>query len=171
MIAIRRLLFLSLLNVSIVSCEQHAKIIVQDVRITESVDDVAPPAPEEVSHFKTLQDWLVNVCDSSKPQKTIDKFKLGIFEGENEKILYLVGTNTYKEGENQSAIRIEFEPAHNYLLLPEKEYNLAHKELVDKLTGQLKDFTNTSTFQNSFLTKANTVVFETNGQVIWKKGS
>ncbi|MBV4360163.1 hypothetical protein [Pinibacter aurantiacus] len=152
------------------ACEQHGKIIVQDVRITESVDDLAPPAPEEISHFKTLQDWLVNICDNSKPEKKIDKFKLGLFEGKDEKILFLVGTNTYKEGEHQSATRIEFEPAHNYLKLPERDYNsLAHDELVNKLISQLKDFANTNTFENSFLSKANSIVFETNGTIIWSK--
>jgi hypothetical protein len=154
------------------SCEQHSKVTVENIMITESEEEVDPPVDEQISHFKTLQDWLINICDSSKPTKNIDKFKLGIFEEEKEKILFLVGTNTYKEGENRSSTRIEFEPSHNYLLLPGKDYNkLSHIELVNKLTTQLKDFANTSTFQNSFLTKANTVVFETNGQIIWKKGS
>lgn len=171
MIAIRRILLLCLITALITSCEQHGKVIVENIVITESEEEVDPPVDEQISHFKTLQDWLVNVCDSSKSTKNIEKFKFGLFEGKDEKTIYLVGTNTYKEGEHNSSTRIEFEPAHKYLLLPKAEYNnLSHEELVNKLTTQLKDFTNTNTFQNSFLNKANTVLFETNGQVIWKNG-
>ncbi|MDH7460776.1 hypothetical protein QEG73_05780 [Chitinophagaceae bacterium 26-R-25] len=172
MIAIRSVLLASLIALSGMACEQHAKITVENVQIIESEEDVEPPAPQQVSHFKTLQDWLVDICENSKPEKKIDKFKLGLFEGKDEKILYLVGTNTYKEGDRQSATRIEFEPAHNYLKLPESDYNsLVHDELVNKLTRQLKDFTNTSPFENSFLSKANTIVFETNGTIIWSKAN
>jgi hypothetical protein len=173
MIRIRKFIFTPLIVLVTMSCEQHAKIKVENVTIVETEDDVDPPPPELTSKFKTLQDWLDNICDSSKPKKSIEKFKFGLFgSSTNDYVLFLVGTNTYKEGEHRSATHIEFEPTHNYLQIPKNEYkNLTQKQFEEKLTSQLKEFTKTSKFQNSFLAKANSIVYEPNGEVIWKKGS
>ena len=77
--------------------------------------------------------------------------------------------NTY-ETKDSLVTRIEFEPANTYLKLPETYYeNLGRQEVLEKLTSQLKDFANTESFKTSFLSKANIVVFQTNGQTIWSK--
>ncbi len=47
------------------------KVVVQDVVIEDVVDDVPPPPPHLTSNFKTLQDWLFNICDTEKPEKSI----------------------------------------------------------------------------------------------------
>ena len=143
--------------------------MVQHIHIEETEDDVGAPPPEFMSKFTTLRDWLDNVCNNNPPQKTIEKYTFGLFEGDDY-ILFLVGTNSYQDGPNQFATRIEFEPTGNYFQLPQDEYkDQTREQLIDKLTIQLTDFTNTNTFQNSFLSKANTIHFETNGQVIWEK--
>lgn len=89
---------------------------------------------------------------------------------QNDYTLVLVGENTYDEEKNRSITRIEFEPTNMYFELPKTYYkNLKREQLLKKLTSQLKDFTSTEEFKNSFFTKANIVVFETNGQTIWSK--
>jgi hypothetical protein len=143
------------------------KVIVHDVQIE---DDIEPPPPHLTSKFRTLQDWLFNICVNDKPKKSITKYKFGLFESSNDYTLVLVGMNTYDEGKNRSVARIEFEPTNMYFKLPEREYkNLNRDQLIEKLTSQLKDFANTEKFKTSFFTKANIVVFESNGQIIWLK--
>jgi hypothetical protein len=143
------------------------KVIVQEVRFEVVEDDIEPPPPHSVSKFRTLQDWLLNIC-KDKPQKSIAKYKLELFESLNDYKLVLVGLNTYEEGKNRSVTRIEFEPTNMYFKLPKTYYkNLSRGQLLDKLTLQLKEFTNTEDFKTSFFTKAKVIVFETNGQTIW----
>ena len=146
------------------------KARVQEVQFEVVEDDVEPPPPHLTSRFKTWQDWLHNICDKDKPQKPIAKYKFGLFESSNDYTLVLVGVNTYVEGKNRSVTRIEFEPANMYFKLPETYYeNLNREQLLDKLASQLKEFANTKKIKTSFFTKANIVVFETNGQTIWSK--
>jgi hypothetical protein len=150
--------------------KDSGKVIVQHVQIEVVEDDIEPPPPQFISKFRTVQDWLLNICDNDKPEKPIAIYKLGLFESPNDYTLVLVGVNTYEDGRNRSVTRIEFEPTNMYLKLPEAYYeNLNREQLLDKLTSQLKDFANTESFKTSFFSKANIVVFETNGQTIWSK--
>ena len=148
------------------------KVTVQEtLRFEEMIeDDVEPPPPNLISSFKTLQEWLFNICDKDKPQKPIVKYKFGLFESPNDYTVILVGINTYHEGEYRTIIRTEFEPTNMYFKLPETFYkNLNREQLLDRLTSELKRFANTEKFKTSFFTKANIVVFETNGKTIWSK--
>ncbi len=146
------------------------KFIVQDVSFEVIEDEIEPPPPRLISRFKTLQDWLLNICNNDNPKKSITKYKFGLFESPNDYTLILVGVNTYVEGKNRSVTRIEFQPINMYFKLPEKVYkNLNRDQLIDELNSQLKDFASTEKFKASFFTKANIVVFETNGQTIWSQ--
>ena len=152
--------------------KDSGKIIVQDVQLVEIVDmqdDVDLPPPNFISKFKTLQDWLINICDNDKPKQPIQKYKFGLFESTNDYTVFVAGVNTYSKG-NYRSIRIAFKPTNMYLKLP-KDYfeNLTREQLLDKLTSELKDFASTEKFKNSFFTKAGIVVLETNGQTIWSK--
>ena len=157
------------------SCTQQAKhdpgkLVVQDVQIEEVEDAMGPPPPHLTSRFKTLQDWLINICDKDKPQKPISKYTFGLFESANDYTLVLVGKNTYDESKNRSVTSIDFEPTNMYFKLPEAYYkSLNREQLLAKLTSQLRDFAKTEKFKTSFFTKASTVVFEANGQTIWSK--
>lgn len=150
--------------------KDSGKVITQTVTLQVSEDEIEPPLPPLTTKFKSLQDWLINICDNEKPKESIAKYKFELFESPNDYTIALIGVNTYNEGQNRSEIRIEFEPANMYFKLPEKEYkNLSRNLLVDKLTSQLQDFAGTEKFKTSFFTKANVVVFETNGQIIWSR--
>jgi len=142
-------------------------VVVQDIQLEDVME---PPPPSLISKFKTVQDWLVNICDKDKLQKPIEKYRFGLFESPNDYTLFLVGVNTYDEGKNRSSTRIEFEPTNMYFKLPKSYYeNLNRDQLLDKLTSQLKNFANTRKFKASFFTKATIVIFETNGLTIWSK--
>ncbi len=142
-------------------------LVVQDVMQEEIIE---PPPPGLISKFKTMQDWLVNICDHDKPKKSIAQYKVGLFESSNENTLVLVGVNIYDNGKNGSETRIEFEPKNMYFNLPKRDYeNLTRDQLLTKLSGQLKDFSKTMKFKTSFFTKADSFIFDPIGLTIWAK--
>lgn len=164
----------SLFTNLIMSCSQESKtesgkVEIKEVTLYDIVDDVEPPPPNFTSNFKTLQDWLFTICDDEKPEKSILNYNFGLFESSDDNIIYLVGVNKYDKGDT-SHTRIEFEPSNMYFQLPNSEYqNLGRDQILNKLTAQLKAFTNTEKFQNSFLAKANAIILESSGQTIWSK--
>ncbi|RYX85572.1 hypothetical protein EON73_02875 [bacterium] len=148
------------------------KIVVKHMQFTVTEDDVEPPPPNLTSKFKTLQDWLVNICINDKPKKSIAKYNFGLFESESPHTytVVLTGVNTYDEEKNDSRIRIEFTPKEMYFALPKTYYeNLNREQLLKKLISQLKSFSDTKEFKTSFFTQANVIVFDTTGQIIWSK--
>jgi len=150
--------------------KDSGKVIVEHGWFEVVEDDIGPPPTHLASKFRTLHDWLLNICYNDQPQKSIAKFTLNLFESPDDYTLVLVGVNTYDEGENRSVTRIEFEPTNMYFKLPRTYYkNLSREQLLDKLTLQLKRFTSTKKFKTSFFAKANIVIFQTNGQTIWSK--
>jgi hypothetical protein len=171
----RDLIFLSLLILPVMGRGQHpnndsGKVTVHEVLFEEIEEDVDPPPPHLTSKFRTLKDWLINICDNDKPQKPISTYKFGLFESANDYTLFLVGTNTYEEDQNRSVTRIEFQPTNMYYKLPQRSYKtLNRNQMIDKLSSQLKGFAKTEKFQASFFTQASTIIFTTNGQTIWSK--
>lgn len=144
------------------------KIIVQhgSFEVVEDVEE--PPPPNLVSKFATVKDWLLYVCEKDRPQKSISKYTVGLFESPNDYTLVLVGVNTYGEDKKRSVTRIEFEPTNMYFKLPGAFYqNLTREQLLDKITLELNDFAKTEKFKTSFFAKATLFVFQTNGQAIW----
>ena len=160
------------------SCTQKKKTESGKVEVKEVTlydyqvdDDVEPPPPNLTSNFKNLQEWLVNICDDKKPNKSIADYEFGLFESPDDYTIFLVGINRYKKGDT-SYTRIEFEPTNMYFPLPKGEYkNLNRDKLLNRLISQLKEFTETKKFKDSFFTDADKITFTTNGQTIWSKSN
>jgi hypothetical protein len=145
-------------------------IEIRSVESTVEIDDVGPPPPDFTSSFETLQEWLFSICDEEQPQKSIETYKFGLFEGEEDYTVSLVGTNKYQEDRNRLVINIDFEPEDTYFNLPDKEYkSLKREQVLERLTTQLKEFTKTDKFLHSFLAKANAITTEWNGETVWSK--
>ena len=106
------------------------------------------------------------MCDNDNPKKSITKYEFELFQSANEYTVALLGVNTY-QSKDSLVTRIEFEPTNTYFKLPETYYeNLNRQQLLEKLTFQLKDSTNTEKFNSCFFAKAKIVFFET---IIWSK--
>lgn len=143
----------------------------KEVTFVDIVDDVPLPPEHLTSKFKTLQEWLYSICDGELPTKLIVSFNLGLFESPENNVIFLVGINKDKKGDT-TYTRIEFEPINMYFQLPDTEYkNLNRNQLLSKLIVQLKTFADTEKFKASFLSKANDIVFEPNGQIIWSSNT
>jgi hypothetical protein len=137
---------------------------------TVEIDDVGPPPPDFTNSYETLQEWLFSICDKEQPQKAIETYSIGLFEGEEEYTISLVGTNKYQEDKHRLVINIDFEPEDTYFNLPDKEYKtLKREQVMERLTAQLKEFTKTDKFQLSFFAKAGVITTEWNGATIWSK--
>ena len=142
------------------------EIVVQDVTYVDVVDDIPPPSRHLTTKFKTLQDWLFDICDSKEPRKPIQHYSFGLFETPDKKLLFFVGQNTYTK-EKRSRTLTEFKPLNMYFPLSKEYDSLTQEQIADKLFLELKEFTNTEKFKNSFLTKANSIGLVFKG-AIWK---
>ena len=164
-------IFILILGQFFINCDRKEnsaspEIRTEELTLTEEVDDIAPPPPEYTSSFKTLQEWLFNICDNKKPEKSISTFEFGLFEGEDNYTLYLVGLNKYNKTQNHSVTRIEFEPVSMYCTLPANEYkNLGRQQVIERVASQLKNFFATDKFKQSFLAKSKSITTSFKGEI------
>ena len=77
---------------------QSKDIKTKDINLEETIYDVDPPPPDMNCNFKTLYDWLINICDSEKPNRPITIYSLGLFESPDDRVIFLVGLNKYGTG-------------------------------------------------------------------------
>lgn len=148
---------------------QEENVKVEHVVFTSEEDVPTPPPPGFTSKFKTLQEWLSNICNTEKPRKAGLVYNFGLFEAPNEYILVLTGTNNYEKAQTHSVTLIEFEPKNMYFTLPENEYKgLTQEQIRSRLTKQLEEFTNTEQFKHSFFHEAKSVTTDWKGE-IWTK--
>jgi hypothetical protein len=145
------------------------RIEVQLSNIHDEADEVLPPPPGLTSNFKTLQEWLLNACDMEKPKMQIAIYSFGLFESSNNYTIFMVGLNKYQKGRD-SVIRIDYEPSNMYFQLPKNEfYDLNREQVLEKLKRELKDFTNTEKFKNSFFAQADLIKADFERDKIWSK--
>ena len=141
--------------------------IVQDIQVEEIME---PPPPGLISKFITVEDWLTNICENNKPKKAIAKYNFGLFEAKDDFTLFLARLNTYEVDKNRSSTRIDFEPKNMYFKLPKSYFkSLTREQLLIKLASDLKAFTKSTKFKNSFFIDANIISFDTNGTTLWTR--
>ena len=152
------------------SKDESKKIYIEHVHIEDIEEDELPPAHIK-SKFKTLEDWLANICDGRKPKQTIAEFKIGFFfDDSGQYTVFLNGVNSYQETKTRSVTRIQFRPANMYFEVPKEECKKFNVEqFKNHLSSQLKEFIQTEKFQTSFLTKSNAIITDFNGERIWSR--
>lgn len=141
--------------------------VINDV-LRMSIERPTPPPPGFTSPFKTLQEWLFNICDSNKPLESISEYNFGLYLSPGANMICLVGYNTdMKQG--FPARRIAFQPSHTFFVLPHGEYGNLSQELVRKrIFKELTEFTKTTKFKNSFLSKGDSITTDLDGE-IWQR--
>ncbi|MFN0256987.1 hypothetical protein E6A44_015465 [Pedobacter ureilyticus] len=165
------LLFLTII---IANCRQETEKTMEETRsvyrtATVIEDDFTPPPIISASKFKSINEWLTNISENEKPEKTISHFKIGLIESPKENALYLIGRNLIEKGDTSHST-LDFEPKEMYFLIPSDQYkNLGRKEMLEKIVLEIKKFTETEAFKTSFLVEAKDLVFESTGEVIWQK--
>lgn len=143
--------------------------IVKQVSFVSEEEDIELPL-SEVYTIKSIADWLSKISKGNQPSQQVDFYNIGLLTSGNQEIIFLIGRNTYFPSENRSIIANVFQSDHGFAALP-KSYTagLDRLALLNKLTADITAYTKTSAFHHSFLAKANHLILEANGQVIWKK--
>ncbi|WP_342644834.1 hypothetical protein [Mucilaginibacter sp. CSA2-8R] len=143
---------------------------VNQVTFKAAADDVQPSAQGTKVGFKSVSEWLITITNGNQPQKHISQYNIRLFEAPGACTLSLTGVNTYKEGIGFQSTRIDYTPREMYCDLPPAYFqNLTRDQLPAKIIEELKSFTASASFKNSFLAQADQIVLESNGEVIWKK--
>lgn len=149
--------------------EESDKWIIVHGEFSEEEDDLGPTGLYMESTFKTIDDWLLDMCKNDRPQKEITKFIFGVFEYLDGYTLCLTGINAYEEG-NHTKTKIEFLPIHSYFRIPAAYHeHLEREETIKKIETDLDKFAQSKCFQSSYFTHAKIVQFETTGEIIWSK--
>ena len=149
--------------------DDNEKIVTMHFCSTLEIDEVDPPSDDFKFPFKTIKEWLIHICTDELPNKVIDTYNFGLFEGHNIYTLFLNGTNTYRISPDHTQIRTEFSPANMYFSLPESEYSgLNREQVLAYITSKLIEFRKTKTYKNSFFKDARKINIEWNGD-IWSK--
>jgi len=147
-----------------------AKTVVKHYTIIVSDEIKEPPPPSFKSKFNSLTEWLTAVAKGNRPQKPVSQYNIGLFEAPGSYTLSLNGINTYNDGADRYSTRIDYTPRAMYCDLRKSYFrNLSRDQLLAKIVAELKSFTLTTAFKNSFLAKGGSIVFEVNGEVIWAR--
>ena len=128
--------------------------IIKEISTTVTFECFPDPPDDLRSAFKTLEDWLTEICTNEKPTKPVGRleFELTYWEQLDEHGYYLnfVGQNDYQTATGIKR-KIEFKPANMFFRLANVDYEkLDYKQVVLKLIGRVKDFTKTEIFKNFY---------------------
>ncbi len=133
------------------------------------VESIVPPPPGFTSPFKTLQEWLFDICDNNhSPREIISEYVFGLYESPEDNMICLIGYNTYRNIDTGFSLRrIAFKPSNAFFDLPKDKYgNLSGEMLKKRILKELIEITRTTTFQNSFLSKG-VPITTSFGEEIW----
>ncbi len=148
-------------NILIASDIAHSKVL---------IDTPIPPPERFTSPFKTIEEWLLHVCETNHPQEIISEYHINLMELPWGNVLSLEGWNKFATDKNIITRRIVFRPSSDmYFPLPNDEFGNLSKQLIkEQVVNELMEFTKSAKFQNSFLAKAFSI--QTNFKVqIWSK--
>lgn len=101
-----------------------------------------------------FENWLVQIINSESPNESIVAYYFGIFEGDAHYTIYLIGSTSYTPEDSDWASSNDFEPINKYFVLPSDFDHLSWNEVVEEVEKCLKDFVITTTYENSFFSKA-----------------
>src|SRR5690606_7288291 len=99
----------------------------------------------------TLEQWLIDICDSEHPDALVVAYHFGLFENlEGSTTLFLIGSSVFHETDDDWIANVDFEPADNYHTINEIGLNnLSSEDLLEQVTNKLIGFTQTTKFKNS----------------------
>jgi len=138
--------------------KKSSKGIIQIVHAEAKVE--YPRTITEIkSKAKSIKDWMFNICDGKKPDKSIAEFILEFSESSKDGYrLRFYGVNIYKNTTNGNDVKIDYEPnPSDMYFIPEKsEYEkLTYKQFKEKITIHIKETLNSEKIKSSFLSEAN----------------
>jgi len=143
----------------------HATVVATH---TVQMDIPDPPPLAFTSPFKTIEEWLVHICQTNDSQIIIEDCMFDIMSLSWGNVLSLEGYSNVEIDNHTTAHRIVFKPISNKnFALPNEEFgSMSQEKLKERVINELKYFTRTIIFQNSFLSKATKIRTNLN-DIIW----
>ena len=129
---------------------------IKHIHATATIEQFVIPSNIRSKH-KTIHEWLTSICHGKKPTETILEFTIRLISSETsgEHIVCLYGVNSRIDGPYSTYTYVVFKPSNLWFKFPKLQYRKCNYEQIqEELTKQVKDFTLTELFQNSFLSKA-----------------
>ncbi len=149
---------------------QTTVTVVDTVSETVEQDELAPPPPVNAEPFVGMADWLGTIAAAKQPDPQVRAYVIELFTSGNQQTIFLKGLRKSELSANGETNPPEFIPEHAYAKLPEAyTKGMDQAGLLEKLRMELVAYTKTADFQQSYLAKADALVLQPNGQVIWRK--
>ncbi len=153
------ILTLSLILNSITACNGQRKTIVENVTITTTEDDPGPPPSSVIdSKLITLKQWFFKLCDEPKSAETNFSYKFDLWKTGNVYQIGLIDLKGLSKNMQQYYAAKNIKPYGKYYTIPKIDYkNPDRKQVLAKIKSQLKEYSHTKKFKQSFLSKADTI--------------
>lgn len=101
---------------------------------------------------EVVEKWFDKVNGIEIVPTNITALNFGLFESDENYILYLTGSEIYDESDDDWATEIDYEPKNKYVVLPDSK-NRDWKEVQYEIENIITGFINTESFQNSIFSK------------------
>lgn len=141
------------------SCSIDSDVVANDLPVVSSPDSLSLQASiiQETDQL-TLREWIGRICETERPDSSVIAYNFGLIQIDNGYSLYLIGSKEYDVNNSDWAFSIDFEPRMKYYPLADSNYSkLSWDKVQVKINEELKDFTASVTFKNSFFAKAKAI--------------
>jgi hypothetical protein len=125
------------------------------------------PQDAFISDFNSVKQWLFHICDNAVlPKTTISDYLFVLYGARAHDTLTIYGYNLSREN-NVSTSQVDFTlPLDMCMTLHQKDYTeLSKKILRERIKNEIKEFTQTSKFYSSFLSKSRTISLDSKGDI------
>lgn len=103
-----------------------------------------------------IENWIKEINRTETIPGNITALNFGLFESENNYILYLIGAQNYDEADDDWATEVDYEPKDKYLKLSnskDKDWN----EILNDVINVINEVLNSEGFQNSIIGKVKNI--------------
>lgn len=105
-----------------------------------------------------IQRWIQQINDSTILPSDIVALNFGLFESDGGYCIYLTGSKSYDESDDDWACNIDFEPRNKYLML--KVIDLTWQQLLSETTEIISQYISCSNHSDLFKNKIVTIGFD-----------
>ncbi|RDV15471.1 hypothetical protein DXT99_08220 [Pontibacter diazotrophicus] len=102
--------------------------------------------------------WLDRINKTESVSDSIVAFNFGLFETERSYTIYLIGSETFDEDDDDWATNVDFEPEEKYFELEPSTVNGKDWESVLEVSeGLISEYVNSENFNNSIFKNAEAI--------------
>ena len=102
-----------------------------------------------------FNEWLENIIKTERPVPEVIAYYFGIFKSDEGYQTYLIGSKEFDINDSDWACNQDFEPKNKYLTLGQEEIHW--ESILAQVKSLVINFTQTNTFKNSFLERAQAI--------------